>query len=122
MTELWAPAAVLRLPPRTARVAVGAVVVALVVICLLRVSVAVYVTDAVALVASTTAAGLALFTTVFGAPGAYADRWRDAARWLAVVGFAATLASVLFAIADVAGTGVSGLANTTAGDAVLRGG
>ena len=95
---------------------------AVVVTAALRPATGVYLTDGAALVMSIAAAGCALFSATFAIPPAYVGTWRRAARALALGGFGATLLTVAATVADVAGTGVRGLADTTAGDAVLRGG
>jgi copper transport protein len=67
-------------------------------------------------------AGLAFFTAALGDPTVDEAWWPRLVQMLAVVGFAASLLSVLFEIVDVAGVGLSGIGNATAREVVLRGG
>jgi copper transport protein len=108
-----APARVARRP--TPRAVAGLLLIAALVACLTRPDAGIYAIDAIGIVASLAAAGFALFAAVFEtAP-------REVVA-LAVTGFATALVAVALDIGVVAGRGISGLADATAREVVLRGG
>jgi putative copper export protein len=108
--------------PYAVRVLVGIAVVVVLAASMLATGFGLYATEAVALVVGVLVAGLAFFTAVLGDPTAGESWWPRLVQTLAVVGFAASLLSVLFEIVAVAGVGLGGVGNATAREVVLRGG
>jgi copper transport protein len=119
MAELRATASALRTPRATVVAAVAGIVLLADLVTVPDFGV--YAVEGVALVVAVAAAGLAFFTALLGDPTDGQVWWGRLVRVLAVVGFAATLLTVVFSVMVVAGDGIAGLGDATSREAVLRG-
>lgn len=121
MAELPVEAPALRMPPTALRNVVLSGAALLLAAALAFPSFGLYAVHGVALVCAIAVAGLAFFTALLGDPTDGQAWWASVVRQLTLVGFAATLLAVAFAIVDVAGDGLRGLGDPLSRDAVLRG-
>jgi putative copper export protein len=122
VSELRTHPSALRDVPTIAGAATGVAVAGLLMACLLRPELGRYLTEAVALVAALSVAGVAWFATVVPARLTAAPSLRRPTVLLAVVAFAAVLVTLPFAVMAVSGDGLRGLGDGLARAAALRSG
>jgi copper transport protein len=118
VAELRVEAPALPVPRATVGAALGCLLLA---VSVAFTSFGLYAVDAVALLSSIVAAGLALFTATLGDPTDGQAWWGRTVRVLALIAFAATLLTVALTVMVVAGKGITGLGDATSRAAVLRG-
>ena len=114
-------AAIQLAPPMPTAIAAGIAVAAVTLLCLRNPTIGAHVSTSVAMLASLGTAGTAVFLTVLDPVSPARSRLVRWVRVAAVVGFAASLLAVAFAVMQVGG-GLRGLGDPLARSAILRSG